>query len=87
MTLLSRVCYQLSPPDGATAVHASKACTSAVGILLLLLLSKAAAAVCELVADPLLVHANPSKNTLAARGLEEIFSSCAVVSVFGSGSK
>jgi hypothetical protein len=27
------------------------------------------------------------KNTLAARGLEELFSSCAVVSVFGSGGK
>ncbi len=26
-------------------------------------------------------------NTLAARGLEELFSSCAVVSVFGSGGK
>ncbi len=26
-------------------------------------------------------------NTLAARGLEELFSSCAVVSVFGSGRK
>ncbi len=26
-------------------------------------------------------------NTLAARGLEELFSSCAVVSVFGSGEK
>jgi hypothetical protein len=27
------------------------------------------------------------KNTLAARGLAELFSSCAVVSVFGSGGK
>jgi hypothetical protein len=26
-------------------------------------------------------------NTLAAHGLEELFSSCAVVSVFGSGKK
>ncbi len=26
-------------------------------------------------------------NTLTARGLEELFSSCAVVSVFGSGGK
>jgi hypothetical protein len=28
-----------------------------------------------------------SENTLTARGLEELFSSCAVVSVFGSGEK
>jgi hypothetical protein len=28
-----------------------------------------------------------NRETLAARGLEELFSSCAVVSVFGSGGK
>ncbi len=54
MTLLCWVCYQLSPPGGAAAVRASKACASAVGILSLLLLSKAVVAVCELVADRLL---------------------------------
>jgi hypothetical protein len=34
-----------------------------------------------------LQHKGIEYNTLAARGLEELFSSCAVVSVFGSGGK
>ncbi|KAL3777866.1 hypothetical protein ACHAW5_003392 [Stephanodiscus triporus] len=53
-TLLCLVCYQLSSPDGAAAIRASKACASAVGISSSLAFSKAAVAVCELVADRLL---------------------------------
>jgi hypothetical protein len=51
-TLLCLVCYQLSSPDGA--VRAAKECASALGISSSLAFSKAAVAVCELVADRLL---------------------------------
>ncbi len=54
MTLLCMFCYQLSPPIGAAAIHASKVCASAMGILSSLSLFKVAAAVCKLVGDHLL---------------------------------
>lgn len=53
-TLLCLACYQLSSPDGVAAVRASKACASVMGISSSLTFSKAAVAVCELVADRLL---------------------------------
>jgi hypothetical protein len=63
--LLCLVSFQLSPPDGSTAVRASRACASVVGIVLHPnknssfssssgIVSKTAVAVCELVADRLL---------------------------------
>lgn len=63
--LLCLVSFQLSPPDGSTAVRASRACASAVGIVLNPhkdssfsslsgIISKTAVTVCELVADRLL---------------------------------
>jgi hypothetical protein len=63
--LLCLVSFQLSPPDGSTAVRASRACASAVGIVLHPdkdssfssssgIVSKTAVTVCELVADRLL---------------------------------
>lgn len=53
-TLLCLVCYQLSSPDGVTAIRSSKACASAMGISSSSTFSKAAVAVCEIVADRLL---------------------------------
>ena len=80
-TLLCLVCYQLSSPDGVTAIRSSKACASAMGISSSSTFSKAAVAVCEIVADRLLKEVTSSSmasiSLLAASSPSPIVSSYA----------
>ena len=63
--LFCLVCYQLNPPNGIAACRASKVCASAMGIVRPnSVISKAAMAVCELVADRLLL--NDASTTITA---------------------
>lgn len=66
--LLCLVCFQLSPPNATLASRGSKACASQMGIVRPKdsSISKAAIAVCELIADRLLKEASASFSLLNA---------------------
>lgn len=81
-TLLCLVSYQLSSPDGITAIRSSKACASAMGISSSSTLSKAAVAVCEIVADRLLKEVTSS--SMASISLVAASSPSPIVSSYAS---